>query len=495
MLKRIFSIAIAGLMFIAGCAHHDKWLGRDIALDDKLDPVLHRLSVTQSICAARVIELKSGRELYAAEADRPVMPASNGKICVSAAALNFFGPNACAMTYLAQDGDDLWILGSGDPGIGDNDIAKHHGGTTVTVLHEWSAAVKAKGITHVKDIHYWDGAFESRQIHPSWHRGYLTDWYAAPVSGLNFNDNCIDITVEPGEPGQPAKYSIVPPVSEIKVINDTITGGEGAAPAITREQNANVFTLTGHVVKKTKVESKPVTDPGAFFADALRTQLIADGVNVDGKILWADAPLHDQAVPPSDALVAQHATEQSEILRRILRNSQNLFAECDDKMLGHAYFAAKGVDTPGSWAAGSDAVHAYLRAHHVDDKALIVADGSGLSRDNRVTARIITEVLRTVSRSRNFETFRTSLAEPGESGTLGKRIPDLEGHVWAKTGYIGGVRSLSGYVHTKKGQWLAFSFIFNNIGGSVKPYEDIQDAAVRMLYNYKPNIAKGLFDQ
>ncbi len=442
-----------------------------------------------------MIDLKTGRELYAAEVDRPVMPASNGKIAVSAAALSFFGTDYKANTYLAQDGDDLWILGSGDPGIGDNDIAKRHGGTTVTVLQEWSAAVKAKGITRVRDIHYWDGAFESRQIHPSWRAGYLTDWYAAPVSGLNFNDNCIDITVEPTEAGQPAKYSIVPPVSEIKVINSTITGGEGDAPAITREQNANVFTLTGHVIKSTKVESKPVTDPGAFFADALRTQLVADGINVDGRILWADAPLHDRPMPTSDELIAQHATEETDILRRILRNSQNLFAECECKMLGHAFFDKKGVDTPGSWAAGSDAVHAYLRQHHIDDKALVVADGSGLSRDNRVTARIITEVLRSVAHSHNFETFRGSLAEPGESGTLGKRMSDLEGHVWAKTGYIGGVRSLSGYIHTKHGQWLAFSFIFNNIGGSVKPYEQVQDDAVRFLYNFKPNAARGLFGQ
>ena len=78
--------------------------------------------------------------------------------------------------------------------------------------------------------------------------------------------------------------------------------------------------------------------------------------------------------------------------------------------------------------------------------------------------------------------WRNSLAVAGVDGTIGKRLKDIYGRVMAKTGYIGGVRSLSGYVHTRRGKWLAFSFIFNNIDGSVKPYEQLQDDACRVMY-------------
>jgi D-alanyl-D-alanine carboxypeptidase/D-alanyl-D-alanine-endopeptidase (penicillin-binding protein 4) len=60
-------------------------------------------------------------------------------------------------------------------------------------------------------------------------------------------------------------------------------------------------------------------------------------------------------------------------------------------------------------------------------------------------------------------------------------MTDLAGRVFAKTGYIGGVRSLSGYVKTGEGKWLVFSIIYNGIPGDVKPYEELQDQAVRLL--------------
>jgi D-alanyl-D-alanine carboxypeptidase/D-alanyl-D-alanine-endopeptidase (penicillin-binding protein 4) len=243
-----------------------------------------------------------------------------------------------------------------------------------------------------------------------------------------------------------------------------------------------VYTLSGHVLKTTKLESKAVTDPGAFFADALRTRMTAAGITVD-RIVHAGSPLGDSEVPAEDKVVAVHETPYIDIQNRICRNSQNLFAECADKALGKAYCTLKGDPGPGTWEKGEAAVKAFLRSYHVDDKAFRIVDGSGLSREDRVTARGITELLAAMYRHRYATAFRESLAQPGKDGTLGKgRLEELKGRVWAKTGYIGGVRSLSGYVHTKHGKWLAFSFIYNEIPGSVKRYEALQDDAVRLLY-------------
>ena len=472
-----------------GCAiSQDATPRQDYNLTEKLDPVLHRLDAEQSICAARVVDLETRRELYAANPDRPMIPASNGKLAVSAAALDTFGPDYTFKTYLAQDDDDLWVIGTGDPALGDPNITKKHGQTPTTVLDQWAAALKAKGVTRVRTLYYYDGAFESQQLHPTWSRSYITDWYAAPVSGINYNDNCVDVSVTPAEPGKPANYSLTTPVTDARIINNTVSGGDPAEltprdnPAIEREPAAMVYTLTGHVLKPTKLESKAVTDPGAFFADALRTRLTAAGITVD-RIAHADAPLGGSEIPAADKVVATHETTFADIINRINRNSQNLFAECMDKAVGNAYFTLKGDAGPGSWAKGETAVKAFLRSYKIDDKALHAADGSGLSRENRVTTRLITDLLTAMHRHRYATTFRESLSQPGEEATLRSRLPDLKGRVWAKTGYIGGVRSLSGYVHTKHGRWLAFSFLYNDIPGNVKRYETLQDDAVRVLYN------------
>jgi PBP4 family serine-type D-alanyl-D-alanine carboxypeptidase len=454
-----------------------------VELGLRLDRILHKLDKGDLHYVARVIDPTDGRELYAHDIDKPVMPASNGKIAVSAAALDRFGSSHTFKTYLANDGDDLWLIGTGDPACGDSRLSKVHGGTTVTMLDKWADALKAKGIERIKgNLYYYAGAFDGETIHPSWSRAFLTDWYAAPVTGLNFNDNCIDITVQPTSPGQPATFSVVPPTNNIKVTNGIVTReGDGPEAKIDREQEANIYTLSGAVAKETTLESKPVTDPAAFFADALRTHLASRGINIDGETKPADTPLGGSIVPPTDKIIAVHETTMVDAIGRINKQSQNLFAEDFCKYLGKQFRADHGVDEPGSWQAGSEAVHAFLKKLSIDDSQIVVADGSGLSRENRVTSRMISDLLVAMHKREDGEVFRKSMGEAGVDGTIGKRMKDLSGRVFAKTGYIGGVLSLIGYVKTDEGKWLVFSIIFNGIDGDVKPYEALQDEAVHLL--------------
>jgi hypothetical protein len=230
-------------------------------LAGRLRPLLHRLDATGAVVAARVIELPSGRELYADRADEAVIPASNMKLPVSAAALDRFGPDHEVKTYLAVDGDDLWLIGTGDPATGDPALAKKRNEKPTAMLDRWAAALKARGVTAVKgNLYYYDGAFEDVGVHPTWSRSYLTDWYAAPVAGLNFNDNCVDVTVRPAKAdgtaakadatqarrrgcpvggsapstapatgpatapaGPPAAFEVMPPTASVEIVNQTVT--------------------------------------------------------------------------------------------------------------------------------------------------------------------------------------------------------------------------------------------------------------------------------
>ena len=85
------------------------------------------------------------------------------------------------------------------------------------------------------------------------------------------------------------------------------------------------------------------------------------------------------------------------------------------------------------------------------------------------------------------DAWKNSLAVAGKDGTIGKRMDDVAGHVFAKTGYIGGVRALSGYILTRQNKWLCFSIIYNHIPGSVSPFEGLQDNACRILVDW-PNV-------
>jgi D-alanyl-D-alanine carboxypeptidase/D-alanyl-D-alanine-endopeptidase (penicillin-binding protein 4) len=457
------------------------------ALGRALDGILHRHDDGRVRYVARVMDLRGGRELYGRNVDSPVMPASNGKLAVSAATLDRFGAGYAFATYLAIDGNDLWLIGTGDPGAGDNSIAKKYGGTTMTILDRFVNALQARGIERIAgDLYFYDGAFDDQRVHPSWSQSYLTDWYAAPISGLNFNNNCIDVHVAPATPGEPAALRIIPPTTNVTFRNQSISAAPAARNAVDleREPHADVFTLTGTVSKAAELKSKPITDPGALFADALRTRLAARGIVIAGNTRRAPLPLGGSIIPPAEKLIAVHATRMTDALARINKNSQNNFAEAFDKMLGRAWRSRQGRAEPGSWQAGEQAVKAFLARNNIDTCGIVIADGSGLSRDNRVTARMITDLLTVMWRHPDGKTYFNSLGVAGSDGSLATRLTDVRGKVFGKTGFIGGVGSLSGYIHTDRGEWLAFSIIYNQIRGEVDPFESLQDDACRLLVHW-----------
>ena len=461
------------------------------SLAAQLDTRLHSRSDTGAIVSTRFIDADTGEVVYETpNADYPFKPASNMKLLISAAGLDHFGPEYTFKTYLAQDGEDLWIIGTGDPGTGDPKIAKKYGGDPTTMLEKWADALKAKGITEIKgDLVYDDLIFDDFDHHPSWSPSDLLHWYAAPVAGLAFNDNCVDITVTPASLGHPAKYTVMPPVENITLINNTISGNDDAEhnPAIAKLPGGNVYELTGTVCKETALKSKPVENPGAFFAEALRTHLKSKGMTVQGNIRRAGHHLDNKLIPDESKTVAVHETKIEDILARINKPSQNLFAEMLCKAMGHDCQLEQGENEPGSWLNGNLAIRRLLQKAGINTHPLIVADGSGLSQNNRVTARMITELLRYMHNHENADVFFNSLTIGGVDGTLRKRFTDTPFRIRGKTGLISGVRALSGYIRTDAGSTVIFSILYNQIPGPVKPYEQLQDDAVRLvMHEYAP---------
>jgi D-alanyl-D-alanine carboxypeptidase/D-alanyl-D-alanine-endopeptidase (penicillin-binding protein 4) len=182
-----------------------------------------------------------------------------------------------------------------------------------------------------------------------------------------------------------------------------------------------------------------------------------------------------------------HETTMKELLFRLNKNSQNLFAEALCKILGQAFEAAQGHDVRGSWEAGGRAVGAFFAKYAIPPNGFRLIDGSGLARENRITARIATDTLSVMFHHPNGQLYRESLSVAGQDGTLARRMMDLKGNVFAKTGYIGGVRTLSGYIRTRSGRWLCFSILFNQVPGPVRAFEDLQDEAVHVLFEYRGN--------
>ena len=158
----------------------------DAALTASLDHILSA-APKGATYVARVLDASTGRELYVHDPDRPVAPASNAKLSNVAAGLDRFGPDYLWRTYLATDGDDLWLIGTGDPSCGDRRIEAWHGRKRLAILDDFADALAKRNITHIKgNLVFDDSIFDDERVGADWPKSELTDSWVAAGAGSRF---------------------------------------------------------------------------------------------------------------------------------------------------------------------------------------------------------------------------------------------------------------------------------------------------------------------
>lgn len=452
-------------------------------LDSELRGTLARLPHRETVAGACVIDLSAGRVIFEHGADTRLMPASTMKLFAMAAALTELGAQFQFETVLAFDGQNLIVIGDGDPGFGDEKIQKNRGESVVAPFERWAEALRQAGINSVAgDLIIDETVFDEQHLHPSWERADLDNWYAAPVGGLNINDNCVDVTLTPARAGNSAPLVTMVPENHVaRIINQSRSGGKGE-PTLNHVFDSMEYKVGGRCPKTWTFGPASFPDPELLFADSLRTVLGRKGIVIHGKIRRTRVRLADGSLPPNIRMVASQNTPLVECLGRAGKDSQNLFAECLLKRAGYAWARRQGMQEPhGSWKLGGHAVAAMLGKLRVDPTGLVLADGSGLSRENRCSARQLAGLLAS-SYSQPFgPTLHDSLAVAGIDGSLKRRLKNSEGRVHAKTGTMKGIRTLAGYVDGDHGPRFAFAVMFNGYKGGAGPYKDIQDRFCRIL--------------
>jgi len=424
-------------------------------------------------------------------------PASNQKIVTTAAAMCLLSPDFTYRTILAVRGDDLVIIGSGDPSCGDPLMAQEAKQPITAMFHEWAERLKAAGITTIRGhLLFDDSIFDEEYVLASWTRQFnMLAGYCAPVGGLNFNDNCVGVVVKPGAEGigSPAEVTLVPGTSWIRLENTAKTAKSGE-PLVKRQgSGALTITVSGSVSKANDPRTGlpiPITDPGMFFASACRTALAAQGITILGETKRARVRLVNGGLPADLRPVAVHERKMSEILWRVNKSSLNMFAEAVLKTVG-AYAGREATPGVGSYETGRAATQRFLDSLGVPRGSYVIDDGSGLSHDNRVTPVMLTALLKHMNNHPRRKEWWSNLAVPGEkTGTLRRRMKDLAGKVFAKTGHISGVSTLSGYVVGADKQVYVFSVLCNETTGAKVSPHTIQDGICRQLASWGAPAAK-----
>lgn len=430
------------------------------SLDDSIQDLIERYKIDGAVVGYRVEDVRTGMVLASKQAELPMLPASNMKLLTTGSALVVLGPDFSFRTTIHREGGDVTIVGDGDPSLGDPEVLSlSDPPLTIDALFDKLAAATVKAQTGpITSVKVDARIFDRELVHPSWEQGDLAKHYAAQVSGLNIHTNNLAIFTAPSESGGQPKISIQPKASWVVVSNKARSDTTGTNTAwIARTPGENRFTLHGTVVRR---ESWPIKSPldtpslfcGRLLASALEHQLH------DGRDLVSEVQLLTELDPlPQGDVVAVVSTPLAEVLLRCNRDSQNLYAESLLKRLGQQV-----TGRPGSWADGAAVERMLLTERLGPEHAarVVIADGSGLSRDNLVAPITMTAWLRSFYNDPKLrEPLFSSLATPGE-GTFTRRFRNLtlRNRVRGKSGSLTGVRTLSGVItHPVTGRTLAFA--------------------------------------
>jgi D-alanyl-D-alanine carboxypeptidase/D-alanyl-D-alanine-endopeptidase (penicillin-binding protein 4) len=265
--------------------------------------------------------------------------------------------------------------------------------------------------------------------------------------------------------GAPAVVTLAPDGSQLDLDNQLTTTGAGSAPAIVtrRSPGSNRLEMRGSIpltLSEPIVRFVSVDNPTLFFAAALRSALLAAGIDVRGPASDIDE-LPEAPSPAGGTLIAAYRSPPLSVLAmRLMKNSQNLYAETLLKTIGRA----GGAPT---FADGRRITAETLIPWGVAPSGLVQVDGSGLSRYNYLTPQtLVTLLLHIVGDDRLRLPFEASLPIAGRDGTLAGRMKGTaaEGNARAKSGTLANVRSLAGYVTSADGQPLVFAIVANNFG-------------------------------
>jgi D-alanyl-D-alanine carboxypeptidase/D-alanyl-D-alanine-endopeptidase (penicillin-binding protein 4) len=473
----------------------------------RIQEVVRQPALEPGFFAVKIVSLDTGLVIYEQNANKFVRPASNMKLYTVAAALDRFTPDYHFMTSVyaqekVDDGKikgDLIVYGRGDPSL----AARFNNGDYFKGMNDLADRIVAAGVKRVKgDLVGDESYFNGAPLGGGWEWEDLQWADGAQVSALTINDNAIDVTVKPGEkPGAPLVVTTAPgPFIVIANRGTTSARGGKSDLRLYRAVGANVLEISGSLpVGDSGFEGKAaIPDPALAFVTMLRDALTKRGVKVDGHIRTVDARsggiIRDGLVnrvlltdtPPPPPAPVEIASLQSQpfsaIAAQTLKPSQNLYTELILRTLGTPRLNQSQTNEE----AGLIAVRNFLGQAGVNESDLVINDGSGLSRNDMITANATVQLLTFMSKHRYFAAFRDALPIAGVDGTLRTRMrgTPAEGNLRAKTGSLNSVASLSGYVTTAAGEHLVFSMMLNNYPSASAVRRDSIDAIAILLASF-----------
>ncbi len=410
-----------------------------------------------AIISLYVVDSKTGKILFDKNSQLGLAPASCLKVVTSAAAFELLGKGYRYKTELLSYGKIkdsvlsgyLELKGFGDPTLGSWRFS-NTGSSALTA--RWIKAVKQKKIKSVSGEIIFNGlAFSFQSIPEGWIWEDVGNYYGAGASALNWRENQFDLILKAGDkPGDDVSIlEAIPKNYGGTFLNELKTGAKGSGDnaVIYLPTNGN-WLVKGTVPageKNFKI-SGAIQNPVTLLGDELRKAF--DSASIAYKKSSGGLEEVSYVTLISDIITVDEyfSPPLDSINYWFLQKSVNLFGEAFVKTIAYEKTGFGSTDT------GVNIIKNFWSKNGIEKSALHIIDGSGLSPANRVTTNALVTVMQYAKKQNWYASFYNAL--PEQNG------------IKMKSGYIGGVRSYTGYVKSASGAEYTFSFIINNFDGN-----------------------------
>ncbi|WP_377888982.1 D-alanyl-D-alanine carboxypeptidase/D-alanyl-D-alanine-endopeptidase [Alkalihalobacillus sp. R86527] len=439
-----------------------------------------------AIAGVSVRAADTGDILFEHHGDTRLTPASNMKLITAAAALDTLGHNYRFITDVATNGKiekdvlkgDLYLIGRGDPTILKEDF------------DDFATTLKEKGINRIEGNLIGDESwYDTQRLSEDMIWTDESEYYGSQVSALtsapnhDYDAGTIIVEVFPSTvEGESAKVTTSPNTDYVTVQNSatSVAPDEETEIFINRKHGTNLITVKGRIsIGDAKERSWiAVSDPAMYALRLFEQSLKNVGITINENLQINKAP-EDVTI-----LTTKKSMPLHELLIPFMKLSNNGHGEILVKEMG------KRKKDEGSWEAGLEVVNDYLMKEGLQPDNILIRDGSGISHVTLIQPNQLSMLLYKLQSSEWFNHYFTSLPVAGSKGrfvggTLSNRMKGTaaENVVFAKTGTLQGVSSLSGYV--KHENPMIFSIIINQFLDEDK-IEEIEDRIAISLAEYNP---------
>lgn len=407
-----------------------------------------------------VVDSKTGAVVFEKNAQLGMAPASTQKVITSVSVFELLGKDFTFKTAIGYDGiiqsgilnGNLYIIGSGDPSLGSWRWKKSE---SVAIQQQILAALKAKNITRINgDLIADAGKWETQATPRGWIWEDVGNYYGAAVWGINWHENQYDLILQPGQKeGDDVKIIKTDPTLEISVLmNELKTGKEGSGDQsiIYLPENGLIGTVRGTIPagKAPFTVKGSIPDAPAAFVKMLENYLKQNNIEVTGRSK-TNLPF-----VANKKLLNYKPTILTTIISPSCDSINYWFLKKSVNLFGEAFLKAIAMNKTGfgSTDSGLAIIRQFWSNRGIEEPALKIIDGSGLSPANRITTNALVTVMLYAKQQKWFPSFFYAL-------------PEMNG-IKMKDGYINGVRSYTGYIKSKNGMEYTFAFIVNNFDGN-----------------------------